>query len=376
MHMRKVRVLHVIDKLQVGGAQTLLRDLVNINSFDNIELFLCVLRGSINEIEIDFKNIIKFNRREYSLLSFLDVYRFAKKNKIDILHLHLVKSIFIGIIVSFFGNWKVVVHEHGTIIPSPFLSNIGRLKSWLYVIFLRAFKIRVNTFIAVSKSVRKALMDRACIPLNKIRIIYNCIDLKEYDQEFDRRKVRAEMGIGDKEIVLGFLGRLIKQKGCRYLIEAVKDMPKINQSIVILVIGDGNLRQSLTEMSSNLNNNRRAIFLGFKKDIRKFLVTFDIAIIPSVFEGFPIVPLQFMALKIPIIASNVDGLSELITHESNGLLVRRRSTKELSNNIEKLILDEKIRKKLTINGYETVQKFDLHKTIPQFRSLYLELLSN
>ncbi|MCZ2846231.1 MAG: glycosyltransferase family 4 protein [Candidatus Bathyarchaeota archaeon] len=299
-----------------------------------------------------------------------------KKNKIDILHLHLLKSILIGTIVSFFGTWKVIVHEHGTIVPSPFLSNMDGFKRWLYVMFLRTFKNRINSFVAVSEGIRKALINRAYIPLSKIEMIYNCINLKEYDREFDRRKVRAEIGIGDGEIVLGFLGRLVEQKGCRYLIEAIKNISKVNRSIVILVIGDGKLRQSLMEMSSNLNNNRRAIFLGFQKDIKKLLVAFDIAIIPSIYEGFPIVPLQFMALKIPIIASNVDGLSELIKHKSNGFLVRRGSAKELSNVIEKLIVDEKIRENLTINGYGTVQKFDLYKAIPHFRSLYLELLSN
>ena len=94
--MRKIRVLHVIDKLETGGAQMVLRDLLQLNRRNNVEFYLCVLRNSINEIDINFKNVIRLSEGKYDPRSFWRLYSISKKLSIDILHLHLLKSSLLG----------------------------------------------------------------------------------------------------------------------------------------------------------------------------------------------------------------------------------------------------------------------------------------
>lgn len=365
--MGKIRILHVIDKLETGGGQIFLRNLFRMNQVDNVEFFLCVLRSSINEVDINFKNTFRFYRRKWNPLSFLDIYYVAKRLEIDIVHLHLTKSFFMGVISSFFGKWKVIVHSHSSaLLHHPVLARF-------IAVFLRITRSRVNVFIAVSNSIRDELIEQAHVPPKKIKVVRTCIDLEEFRQRVDRRKVRASIGVKTHETVIGFLGRLVRIKGCEYLIEAVKILKEIEQPIVLLIAGDGVLRRKLMAMTHNLGQNRSAIFLGNVTDVPRLLAAFDIAVIPSLWEGFPLVALQFMAAKIPVIASKVGGLSELIEDRKNGLFVERGSASALAKAIDELIANENLKETLRANEFDIVKQFDVHNVFPYIRNIYLQL---
>lgn len=360
--MGKIRVLHVIDKLEIGGAQTFFRDLMkHQNLFNDIKFVFCSLIRSEIEVDLNKEKVLRVSGWKYNPLLILKMYLIAKRNEIEILHLHLDKSIIIGVVVSLFGNWKVVVHQH-SILKFP------------YRVFLKILKNRINVFIAVSDAIKKELVEKALIPPNKIRVILNYIDLSLFKTCEDRNLIRFNLGIKSEEIVLGFVGRLVERKGCSYLINAVKNLPKIDSPIVLLIVGDGDLRKILIEMSHNLGEKRRSIFLGYRKDVNKLVKAFDIAILPSMIEAFPIVALEYFAMKRPVIASNVGGLPELIKDKNNGILVEKGSVNELKNAISSLIDNKKMRKSLAINGYKTVKEFDIHKILPHYGKLYKELL--
>lgn len=361
LNMRKIRVLHIIDKLEIGGAQALIRDIISSKSSKNFEFFICTLRSFPNEIEMKSKNIIRLNKSKYNLFCFLDIFRIAKKYKIDIMHLHLHKSIIMGVIASIFGSWKVTIHQH------------SRIRGY-YRTFLRIFKDYIDAFIAVSETIRGELIHKVFIPSNKIRIISNHIDLNRFRLTADRELTRSNLGIEPSDIVLGFVGRLVEQKGCEILLKAIRNLPKIKYTIILLIIGEGELRPTLMKMGRNLGSKKRSIFLGFQQDLLKYLSIFDIAIIPSIFEPFGIVALEYMAVKVPIISSNVSGLSELIKNERNGILFRKGSINELKNAIQTMISNERLRNNLALNGYKTVKKFDIGKILPYYVKLYNELL--
>ncbi len=365
--MQKIRVLHVTDKLAFG-ASTFIRDLMIADLFENIEFFLLILRRSSYEVDIDFKNIIRTQRRRYDPLSFLDIYRIAKKNGIDILHLHLTKSNIVGTIASLLGGWKVVVHMHS------FLKKTHRYGGgrFLDILFLRLFKNRVSKFIAISNCVKNELIDIAHIPPGKIKVIYYGMPIKDF-KKANRSKSRAAIGVKKDWIVLGYLGRLDEEKGCQYLIEAVKSLSNLTHPILLLIIGDGKLHRTLLEMAHNLGKNRSAAFLGFQKDIVSICPAIDIAIIPSIREPLGKVALEFMAMRIPIIASDTGGLRELIKSGKNGLLVKGGSIEELSNAIDRLITDVRLREKLASNGYRFIKNFDVQEISPFIEKLYVEL---
>jgi glycosyltransferase involved in cell wall biosynthesis len=361
--MKKIRVLHIIDKLEAGGAQTLIRDIISSESLANFEFFICTLRNSQNEVEINSKNIIRLRKNKYNLFCFLDIFRIAKKYEIDIMHLHLDKSIMMGIIAAFFGSWKVIIHQHSMI----FATN--------YRTFLRIFRNYVDAFVAISNTIREELVYKTNVPSNKIRIINNCINLDKFRIAEDRPLIKSNFGIQPRDIILGFVGRLVKQKGCEILLRAIKNIPKMSDNIVLLVIGDGKLRPFLMKMGRNLGSKKRSIFLGFQEDLTKFLSIFDIAIIPSIYEPFGTIALEYMAMRVPIISSNVDGLSEFIQDKRNGILFKKGSINDLKNAIQVMISDEKLRNSLALNGYKTVKNFDTNKILPYYKELYYGILS-
>jgi glycosyltransferase involved in cell wall biosynthesis len=129
------------------------------------------------------------------------------------------------------------------------------------------------------------------------------------------------------------------------------------------------------KMGRNLGSKKRSIFLGFQQDLLKYLSIFDIAIIPSISEPFGIIALEYMAMKVPIISSNVGGLSEFIQDKRNGILFKKGSIDDLKNAIQIMISDEKLRNSLALNGYKTVKNFDIQKILPYYKELYCELLS-
>lgn len=361
--MNKARILRVIDKLEIGGAQTSIQDLVtNKDLMKKFDFYVCALRRTLNEVDIKANNIIKLNRKKYDPLSILDILRIAKKYEIDILHLHLKKSIIIGIIASFFGRWKVVVHQHSV------------RMNFFYKNFLKITKNRVDIFIAVSEYIKNDLIERAKITPSKIRIISNYIDLRKFKPDINRSEIRIQLGIKKEEMVLGFIGRLEEEKGCKYLIEAVKNLHLTDRSLVLMIIGEGKIKKNIIKLSRNLGSKKRPLILGVQKDIPNLLAAFDIAIIPSLLEPFGKVALEYMAMRVPIIASKVGGLAELIKHEENGLCVESGSIRELTNAIDRLIIDEKLRKKLSDNGFRYVKKFDIKMILPQLKDLYDELL--
>jgi glycosyltransferase involved in cell wall biosynthesis len=245
-----------------------------------------------------------------------------------------------------------------------------------YRIPLKIFQRRTSIFIAVSHSIKNYYIDKVSIPSKKIRVIYNFIDLTRFSKRLNRKEIRKSLGIREDEFVIGFVGRLIKPKGCEYLIESVKRLQNIKRSLVLLMIGDGILYQTLMKMSSNLGVNKRAIFLGNRKDINRLLSIVDIGVIPSLSEPFGIVTLEFMAMKIPVIASRVGGLSELIEHERNGLLVEKGSIEDLTITMTRLINDDTLRKKLSTNAYKFIKDFDKVKIGEDIKDLYSQLLKN
>jgi glycosyltransferase involved in cell wall biosynthesis len=197
-------------------------------------------------------------------------------------------------------------------------------------------------------------------------------DLPEVREKASRLKDQFDL---DNEIVIGYVGRLYKAKGLAYLFSALKEIQDKHSNIAILIVGDGAQRSELEKMARELRV--RTIFAGWQRNVAPFYYLMDIFVLPSLFEGLPNVVLEAMAMKNAVIATNVGGIPDVLSHGKNGFLVPVRNIPELALALEKLIADENLRARMgTINRQKIEEHFSWKKTADKVEKVYSECIGS
>ncbi|MHC5139977.1 MAG: glycosyltransferase, partial [Planctomycetota bacterium] len=205
------RVLHIIGSLRLGGAQVCLKQIVEHNNDPDIEHFVYPLRCKQVDIPIE-GNILSNPYRNYDPRKFFDILKVCKKHKIDIIHAHLHKPILGGLLATYFQKTPVIVHEHGPIFRPG-------IQYAAYRLGLRLLSKRSYAIIANSRATAHELMRRSGVPKSNIHVIYNAVDLKNFQPDPDAREaVRQQFSFSDNDIVIGFVGRLHPVKGVDLLV--------------------------------------------------------------------------------------------------------------------------------------------------------------
>lgn len=187
------------------------------------------------------------------------------------------------------------------------------------------------------------------------------------------RKIKESLGIND-EVVVGYVGRLYPAKGLVYLFHAVKAIQESHPNIVLLIIGDGAQRNELEAMARNLK--LRCIFTGWQRDTTPYYSLMDIFVLPSLFEGLPNVVLEAMAMKKPVIATNVGGNPDILSNGENGFLVPIRNVPRLASALDKLVADDNLRVHMgAVNRRRVEEQFLWSKTAERVEQVYREQIS-
>ena len=265
----------------------------------------------------------------------------------------------------FFRSIKIVVHEHGEIF----------LNGFLYTTFLRLFQSKVDLFIAVSKATKKKLMQNAGIKEDKIQVLYNFVDLNKFNRTnicFDRENERKKLGIKKDEFVVGFAGRLVERKGWRIYLKAFAILSK-EISAKAIIIGNGKNRETMLARIRDLRIKEKVTYLGFVSDVRSFYVLLDCFIVPSYWEPMGITELEAQAMGIPVIASDVGGLNEIIENGKNGLLFKSKEDKDLAIKIKLIYRDKGLRNHTIGNGLKNAKKYSLDSYLNSIKEVYLNV---
>lgn len=211
---------------------------------------------------------------------------------------------------------------------------------------------RAAGVIAVSHVTKREIEN--IYPVKEIQVITMGCQLDEYGCE---NKEENYFGT-DKKVVL-FVGRLVEKKGCKYLIRAMSGM-----DAKLIIIGDGPLRNELESLAKELGTDVEFWGAADKNKLKIMYASADIFVVPSVDakdgdkEGMPTTIIEAMASQVPIIASEIGGVADLIVDRSNGILVKQKNVEELHRAIELLINDEKMCENLIINASKTSQNYD------------------
>ena len=333
----QIRIMHVLsDKDQRLPSLDNLISGLDRNVFSQV---ICYLRGDDNKrtkLEVWGHEVISLDTSKKKLRGFqpavvFQLARIIKEKGIDIIHCQRHKPTVYGTLAAHMTgmNLKVISHVHG----------LGRTRSFRRKLLNRVLFRRISHIIAVSNAVREDIIRTNWMsPLDKVVTVYNGIDVKQYsDSSLTRKEARIRLGLPDKEVfVYGTVGRLVETKGQEVLLKAfARVYEKYSESWLILV-GDGRLESELRSLAAELNIDERVVFMGYRTDIPEVLKAYDVFVFPSIAEGMPLALLEAMAAELPVIASRVGGVLEILNTPELGTMVSAHSVDDLASAMEGL----------------------------------------
>jgi glycosyltransferase involved in cell wall biosynthesis len=357
MTTAKIKVLHVIRDLEIGGAQEVVRTLVKYLASNDCLPMVCTFKDGPLRHEIErlgFRVEILTPPR-HSFIFFpgfiADMVRIwrsltglVKKNNIDIIQTHLLRTLdFLVLFLKYTTPVRAVLwtfHSTDFELTKNQLSQhkwLLKPKNFIHRHLYRRTSDSVSSLIAVSDEVKTAMLHIIGPIQDKITVIYNGVDIKRYGMSADKMQVRSHLGLKANACLIAVLAILKEEKGHRYLIEAMKSVTSQIENVHTLLIGDGPLRYELQEHVKRLNLEGYIHFLGNRHDVPELLATSDLFVLPSICEGFSMALLEAMASGKPIVATAVSGTVQIMIANKTGLIVPPQNSLELSKAIIQLL---------------------------------------
>lgn len=280
--------------------------------------------------------------------------RLVKQRKVRLVHAHGYKSNLIGLVAATISHVPVVTTNH--LFPPMPLDN-RRLQFYSRIDAGFTMK-RLDRIVAVSDEIRSKLIGRGLDPA-RISVIKNGIDLDAFGPQegFQSYNLRRSLNIDDGRFVVGTLGRLTTQKGHAFLLEAAQRLLADGMPVTVLIAGDGFLRPRLEEQARDLGIADQVRFLGYRKDTAGLLRIMDVFVLPSIDEGLPMVMLEAMAARVPVLVTSVGDVPKVIRDNDSGLLVSPGDGALLARGIQRLFRDGTLRDRLADNAFRIVSRF-------------------
>jgi glycosyltransferase involved in cell wall biosynthesis len=213
----------------------------------------------------------------------------------------------------------------------------------------------------------------------KIFVIPNGIDINTLEV-LSKNDLRKKIGFKKTEKIILYVGSLRPLKGLPYLLRAMKTINEKNKRLLIVgqIIGWEKDKEHLECIVKKLKISKFVTFVGRipNKKVFEYMTLSDVFVLPSLSEGFPNVILEAMATGLPIIATRIGGIPEIIVDKTNGFLVDPKNPNQISEKINLLFKDEKLRKKISSNNIKEIKKYDWKNVIDELENVYLQVINN
>jgi glycosyltransferase involved in cell wall biosynthesis len=374
------KILYVIDNLEFGGGERGFLQI--IEALDKNKFFISVaahpggiFEKKIVELDIPFYPINFANR--YSISSILKLRNVIDKKKFDIIHSQ-------GARADFFSRISARIPDKPCLISTVQMPvdgfNVGMLRRGIYRLIEKFSEKSVDCFIVVSDGLIDILKNHHNISENKIYKVFNGIETRLYNSEqksdCSKNIIRRSFGISNTEFVIGAIGRFCWQKGFEYLIRSLPDVLLKYPDVKVLLVGDGPLRKTIKDLTKFLSIEKNVIFTGFRNDIKDILSSMDIIVVPSLVEGFPMIILEAMAMEKPIVATRIDGITEQLKDEKEGILIPPRNPLSIATAIFKIKENSGFANKIGRAAGKKVKKyFSVNRMIKETENIYISLIT-
>lgn len=359
--------MHITHDLDLGGLQQVVYNICRTIDRSHFEIFVLCLRekGCFAE-DVEALGIPvylleqKTNGVDY--FAFLKVARLFKSLQIDVIHTHNTQPFFDGTLGAVLAGIKTIIHtDHARSFPDKMRYMIAE---WAVSHF--AYKV-----VGCSEHTSQQLIKYEKISPRKIVTIPNGIDASRFEITIDKKAKREELGISMEGLIIGLAVRLSDQKGITYLLQAMPDILQRHPNTTLLIAGDGELKETLQQEAKALDIAAHVVFCGPRKDIPELLKLFDVYVLPSKWEGLPMIILEAMAAECPIVATNVGGNASAVIDGETGALVPPQEPLALSHAIVQLLDSEHLRQRYAVAGKALFEKkFSASIMTRQYERLY------
>jgi glycosyltransferase involved in cell wall biosynthesis len=371
-HVRPVNILHIISTLNVGGVENQLA--IILGKYDRRKLFplVCSLsdKGEIGrEIEESGIEVIPLNKfgHQFNWTIVRDIYKLIKTRDVKIVRTHQYHANLYGRLAAWLAKVPCIVASVHNVYTRD-----RRLHRRIINKFLSGFTDKV---VAVSETVKRDILRYDGLMDDKVTVIYNGIDTQRFS-DANRNSIRANLGIPLETPVIGTVGRLTIQKGQKYLIDAVAVLTEKFPQILLLIVGDGPVRDDLQNHIKAIGIDKNAIFLGTRRDIPQLLSAMDIFVLPSLWEGLGTALIEAMASGKAVIATDIAPFREVINSEKVGILVPVKDRRAIASSVELLLSNKALARTLGRCAKErSFSNFSMDITTNRYVGLFENILS-
>lgn len=369
--MRKLNVLQVCDHLgwegsRMHGVKRLFGWMIPRFDPERFDVSLVSLRKrdlseeTLDALGIDITYLHKSKFDPATLPALLKV---IDRKNIDILHLHGYGATTFGRIAGAMRRLPAILHEHANLTDTP----------WFQKVADAALERFTDIAIAVSTSTAAFVVQARKIPPEKVKVVYLGAPVDEFARPRSADEiaaVRRELGLRPDDFAVGTVTRLHDSKGNEYLVEAARRVLDERPRAKFFVVGEGPLRGALEAQARALGLGDRFVFHGFARDVAAVLSAFDLSVFPSLWEGTPLTVFEALAAGKPIVATDADGLIDVLTAGRDAVIVPKRDAVALADGIVSLMDRPEERARLSAAARVTGREYDIATFVRKMERLY------
>lgn len=370
--MTKIKVLHVTFDMRIGGTEQVIKNLIESSDHEQFDMSILCIESPLGPFADDLiakgVTITALSRNpgfDYRLLK--QIRNHIKQHHIDMLHCHQYTPWVYGALAALGTGAKVIFTEHGRFYPDSTTWKRRLINPLLH-------KITASTT-AISQATKEALVTYEYIPAKDIKVIYNGISPLKVDQQ-QVEQLRKELGIGENTLCLGTIARLDPIKNHTMMLRAFRQVLDSGIDARLLIVGDGEMRKSITDMITELNLERHVIMTGYQAKPQNHLALMDIYLLSSLSEGTSMTLLEAMSLGKPCVVTDAGGNSEIVINKVNGLVTPNDNADHFSSAVIALTTNHGLLKNMGANSFIRYRdNFSSSSMAIIFGNLYLDIAS-
>lgn len=384
MNDQRLRVLHVITRLDKGGAPK--NTLLTVAGLDKTRYAVTLVSGPSYDPEENLEDMTagagvrliifpELTREIRPLAELKAVWRLVRhmlKNRYHIVHTHTSKPGVVGRLAAIIALTPILIHaSHGHIYTGFY----GPFMRAVLLIIDRLLTLGTDVVITLTRRGRDEQHALKIAPWHKFRVVPSGVDLARFkNASVDRQAKAAELGVASGGPLLGMVAELLERKGHTYLVQAMASVAKRFPTARLLLIGQGPLEATLRRQIASLGLEKHIILTGHREDVPEILKMLDVFVLPSINEGMGRVIVEAMAAGLPVAASNLMGIPELVEDGVTGLLTRPAEASDIAEKIIRLLEDPEAARQMGLAGQEKVfPAYDQSVMVQAYNQLYDEL---
>lgn len=373
--MKKKKIVHVAQSAG-GVAQYLYMLLSNMDKSEYENVLICshdykpqIQRFKNITEKIYFIDMVREINIKKDFKAIMELRKIIKKEAPDTIYMHSSKAGAIGrISLLFYRKINKLYNAHGWY----FNAEIGKKKKSIFTIIEKILAWNTDIIVNISNNEYESALKNKIAKKQKMCIIENGIDFREINTiEKSREIIRKKYKILDSEVVIGVVGRITEQKDPLTFIKAAREISDKLTNVKFMFVGSGELEEKVKTYATENNFIENVIITGWVNNAKEYIAAFDIAVLPSKWEGFGLAIIEYMACKKPIIATRVGGIQDIIKNEDYGILVDSGDEHQLSNAILQYLNKENKIKNMIENNYAySINKYNIKNTVEKHKKFF------